>query len=296
MSAAHSHGTGRRLAGAVLLNAAITLIEFVGGLLSGSLALVSDAGHNLSDTLALVLGLAGEKAASRQPTARYSFGLRRLEVIVALANSLSLVAIAIFIAFEAAERFAHPRTIDAPVMLSVAAFGLAGNLFSIMLLHRHRRDSLNLRAAFLHLFYDALSSLAVVAVGVLLLFFPWTWLDLVVSLLIVVMMVWSSLGIITEAMRILLQAAPRGIDPQRVQEAVLALPGIVSLHGLHIWSVSSSEVFLSCHLRVGENADRDQLILNVNRLLAEQFGIEHTALQVECGDICSRAGEEKCCR
>jgi len=278
------------------LNAVITLAEFIGGLISGSLALLSDAGHNLSDTLALILGFAGEKAASSRPSVRFSFGLRRLEVIVALVNAVSLLAISIYIAVRAVQRLINPEPIFAPLMLAVALVGLTGNFASIVLLHRFRQQNLNLRAVFLHLFLDTLSSVSVVAAGVLLLFYDnFWWLDPIVSLFIVALVGVSSVGVLVESMRIILQAAPSSIDPRQVARALRELDGVESLHGLHIWAVNSTETFLSCHVCARPEVEHDRLIQNINRMLAERFGIEHSAVQIETTDFCNRQ-EEKCCR
>jgi cobalt-zinc-cadmium efflux system protein len=293
----HGAGAGKKLGWVILANAAITVAEFVAGMISGSLALVSDSGHNLSDVLALILGYAGERAAHKRPTARFSFGLRRLEVLIALVNALSLVVIGVLIVLAAAERFKKPVEVQGGLTLIVALVGLLGNAVSILILHRHRRQNLNLKAVFLHLLFDTISSLLVVAVGVVLVFRPWYWLDLLASLAIVVMMVVSSAGIIAEAVRIFLQAAPGSIDPQEVRGAILALDEIQSVHGLHIWSVSSNEVFLSCHVCTGDpSLDTNQAILAINRLLAERFKIEHSTIQVETSQICTADGGGNCCR
>lgn len=297
-SHAHAHSEeakGGRLFAVILLNVVITVAEFTAGLLSGSLALVSDAGHNLSDVLALILGYAGEKATERKPTARFSFGFRRAEVLIALVNALSLVAIGAFVIVEAVARFRNPSPIDATLMLPVACIGLFGNLFSMLILRHERERNLNLRAAFLHLAFDTLSSVAVVGVGIVVFFRPWLWLDLIVSLLIVVMMVWSSIGIIGESLRILLQAAPDSIDPERVRAVILGQEGVGEVHGLHIWSVNSNEIFLSCHICLDGHAPAsDRVIEAINDVLAQTFGIRHTTLQVETEPLCKGA-ETDCC-
>ena len=297
----HDHGTpAGRLGLVIVLNVIITVAEYVAGVLSGSLALISDAGHNFSDVLALLLGYAGEKVSRRKPSARYSFGLRRFEVLVALINALTLIGIGIFIVVEAVERFHDPVTIDPGILIPVAALGLAGNFISMALLHKDRERSLNMKAAFLHLLYDTLSSAAVVAVGVLLLFKPWFWLDLVISLGIVGMIVYSSAGILTESLRVFMQAAPESVNPKTIHNDLLSIEDISAVHGLHIWSVSSREVFLSCHLCTPQPLDDpNDLIQRVNDMLAQDHGIAHTTLQIETGDRCPRPfdpEDDGCCR
>jgi cobalt-zinc-cadmium efflux system protein len=189
----------------------------------------------------------------------------------------------------------NPEPIFAPLMLGVALVGLTGNFASILLLHRFRRRSLNLRAVFLHLLLDTLSSVSVVAAGVLLLFYNLWWLDPIVSLFIVGLVGVSSIGVLIECMRIILQAAPSNIHPHQVAQALEKLDGVESLHGLHIWAVNSTEIFLSCHICARPEIEPDRLIQNINRMLSERFGIEHSAVQIETSDFCNRQ-EEKCCR
>lgn len=294
----HDHGRmhGSRLALVILFNALITVAEFIGGFFSGSLALVSDAWHNLSDVLSLMLGYAGEKISSKEGAKHYTFGLRRFEVLAALLNSLALLLVGVYIVYEAALRFIHPSPINLSIMLPVAFIGLAGNFLSLVFLFRSRHDSINIRAAFLHLFYDALSSVAVIIAAVALYFTGHLWIDLCISLFIVVMMIWSSLGIISESLRIFLQGAPQNIDPEMVYNDILSLEGIEGIHGLHIWSVSSSEVFLSCHicLKQSNHKSSDGIIREVNSLLEKKYCISHTTLQIENTLLC-RTENGDCC-
>jgi cobalt-zinc-cadmium efflux system protein len=295
----HGNGAGRvKMLVIILFNAIITIAEYAGGMISGSLALISDAGHNLSDVLALILGYAGERVSGKKPDRTYTFGLKRFEVLIALVNSLSLIFIGLYIVYEAVMRYLNPLPIDPKIMLPVAAIGLAGNVFSILVLGRDRESNLNLRAAFLHLLYDAISSLAVIGVAVVLLFSGLYVLDLVISIVIVLMMVWSSIDILKESLRIFMQGTPRHIDADEVYNAVLSVENIASVHGLHIWSISSSETFLSCHICIASdagNVDTDGIIRRVNKLLEERFGIDHTTLQVEVAEFCNMR-DGTCCR
>ena len=295
----HHHGAagGRKFIFVILLNSVITAAEYAGGILSGSLALVSDAGHNLSDVLSLALGYAGEKVSGRRPDRRFSFGLKRFEVAVALVNALALLAIGAYILYEAAVRYFHPVPIDIRVMIPVGLVGLAGNLASILVLARDRKSTLNVKAAFLHLLYDAISSVAVIVAGIALMITGMPVIDLAISVLIVVMMAVSSLSILRDSARIFLQGTPGHIDPDRVYEDISHVGNVESVHGLHIWSVDSTEVFLSCHIIAacanGER-DTDDIIKQVNAMLGERYGIYHTTLQIENSRICAESGE--CCR
>jgi cobalt-zinc-cadmium efflux system protein len=289
-------GSGGRFALVILLNAAITAAEYIGGILSGSLALISDAGHNLSDVLSLALGYAGEKVSEKKPDKSFSFGLKRFEVIVALVNALTLLGIGFYIVYEAAARYLNPVPIDVWIMLPVAVIGLGGNLFSMLLLMKERGRTLNLKAAFLHLLYDTVSSVAVIAAGIVLYFTGIALVDLVMSLAIVLMIAASSFSIIRESARIILQGTPAHIDPDDLLRDISAVENVGGVHGLHVWSINSNEVFLSCHLCVSEAAeggDTDAIIRNVNAMLDTKYGICHTTIQVENTRICN---PETCCR
>ncbi len=299
----HNHineaGTSR-LVFAIFFNGIITAAEFIGGFLSGSLALISDAGHNLSDVFSLILGLVGEKMARSKPGPVYTFGLKRLEVAIALANAIALVIIGVYITQEALQRFHNQVHIRAEILLPVAVVGLAGNAISILLLHRHRNESLNMKAAFLHLFFDTISSVGVVAVGIAMLFMDAALLDVLIALVIVVMIAYSSFGIFREAFRIFMQGAPTGMDVSEVQKSLEEVDGVKSVHGLHIWSVSSSEVFLSCHICLDAgytSRSTDNLIVRINRMLRSRFGIHHTTIQIENKQMCGLDKKNnECCR
>jgi len=289
----HRHGLKEltlktRFVFTIVFNIIISAAELAGGLLSGSLALISDATHNISDAIALVFGYLGEKVSEKKPDLEYSFGLRRFEVITAVVNAIALWAIGFFIIYEAVLRWTNPVEINLKLMVPIAIIGLAGNMASIFVLGREHKN-MNARAAFLHLLYDAITSVIVIATGVLMYFTGALWLDPLVSIVISVFMIFSSYGILAEALRIFLQMAPRGIDTRDVYRSILETSGATDVHGLHIWSVSSSEVFLSCHVCMGQargSADNDRIISSLNEMLLEKFGISHTTIQVEAGRFC----------
>lgn len=293
----HHHAAGGRLLLVIIFNMIITAAEYVGGLLSGSLALISDAGHNLSDVLSLIMGYAGEKVSEKRPDDKFTFGLKRFEVAVALVNALSLIGIGLYIVYEAVARYLNPVPIDLRVMVPVAFIGLAGNLFSMLLLLRDRHRTLNMKAAFLHLLYDTVSSVAVIGATVILYFTGMVLVDLLISLVIVLMIAGSSFSIIRDSMRIFLQGTPAHINAAEVFRDIERVPGVGSVHGLHIWSINSTEVFLSCHICAGGppgGSDTDGIIRSVNAMLENKYWIRHTTLQVENTRICSDSGT--CCR
>ncbi|MEZ5360191.1 MAG: cation diffusion facilitator family transporter [Candidatus Zixiibacteriota bacterium] len=284
----HSHGAdSKKLGLTILLNLVITVAEFIGGVISGSLALLSDALHNLSDVIALILAWFGAKGAALKPTSRSTYGFKRLEVVTAFINALALVVIAVYIIFEAFERYSNPQPINGVIMLSVAVIGLLGNVLSVWILHRDRNKTINNRAAFLHMLYDAISSVGVIIGGIVILLTGWYLLDLILSILISMMILWSSFDILKEATGIFMEVAPRGIDSERVKAAIEELPQVSEAHHIHIWSISSSQVALSCHvvLEDGNCEGCTAVIREIHELLAERFGITHATIQPE-GNIC----------
>ncbi len=292
----HNHGlnTNRgRLLGAIIFNSIITAAEYIGGIMSGSLALISDAGHNLSDVLSLILGYAGEKFSSGKSDKKYSFGMKRLEVFIAAVNAASLLAVAVYILYESYERYKNPVTINISIMIPVAIVGLAGNVFSLIILSGGRKENLNMRAAFLHLMYDAISSVAVIIAGVILYFANIFWIDIAVSLIIVLMIIWSSSGILKESFRIFFQGTPAGIDTDEVCRSLLSIDSVKDVHGLHIWSINSTEAFLSCHIHI-DSDNGDTIINKANAMLKEKFGITHTTIQIENSLLCK--SNDSCCR
>jgi cobalt-zinc-cadmium efflux system protein len=274
---------GKRLSITILLNIGITGAEAAGGILSGSLALLSDAGHNLSDVIALVLAYFGARGARLKPTKRSTYGFKRLEVVTAFINALALVAIALFIVIEAFGRYRNPQPIEATLMLSVAAAGLLGNLLSVWILRRDRRKTINVRAAFLHMLYDAFASVAVIIGGFVILLTGWYPIDLILSVIIAMMIFWSSLDIIKEAGGVFMEAAPRGIDVDEVGRTIASVPRVKGVHHLHVWSISSSEVALSCHICLAEEdfTEYPAIILAVHNALRDAHGIDHATIQPE---------------
>jgi cobalt-zinc-cadmium efflux system protein len=282
----------RRLALTLGLVLAYTAAEALGGWWSGSLALLADAGHMLSDGGALALALLAARAARRPPTPSHTWGFRRAEILAALANGLTLVAIAVYTLVEAARRFGQPLHVDGPVVLGVASGGLLVMLVSLFVLHGGRSESLNVRGVWLHVATDALGSLGVIATGALIWGFGWQWTDLVASLAIAGLIGHSAWGLLREVAHILMEGAPRDVAVEEVQTALEALPAIEEVHDLHVWSIGGDLVSLSCHVVADADASRDRVLEDASRLLRRRFGVHHTALQVEgrnCGRPCAGA-------
>jgi len=281
----HSHT--KKFGITIILNIVITIAEYIGGIFSGSLALISDAGHNLSDVLSLILGYFGEKISDKESTKKHTFGFKRFEIFTALINSLSLWAIGIFIIYEAISRLKTTESISIGLMIGIAFIGLFGNLFSILVLNKEKDESLNMKAAYTHLFYDTISSIAVIISGIVIYFTGWVILDLLISIFISLMIFYSGFEIIKKSIHIFMQGTPEGIEFDEVYQTILNINGVESLHNLHIWSIDSDEIFLSGHICINKKKSNSKKILEeINELILEKYHIENSAIQIEEDDFC----------
>ena len=285
--AGHSHGTRategnrRRLTATLALSGGYLVAEVVGGYLSDSLALLADAGHMLSDVAALGLSLFALWVAGRPPTPARSFGYYRAEILAALVNGATLVAIAIFIVVEACGRFREPPEVQGAMMMGIAAGGLAVNLVGLWILNAGKSESLNVRGAWLHVLTDALGSVGAIAAGLLIWLLGWRWIDPAVSVLIALLVVYSSWSLLKESVAVLMEWAPRGIDVDGVHDAMLSIPGVAAVHDLHVWTIASGMNSLSAHVETTEDASGRELLKALQGRLHERFGIEHATLQIE---------------
>lgn len=278
----HHHGV-RRLAVSLAVTAGIMVAEGVGGWISGSLALVSDAGHMATDVAALALALLAVLFASRRPDQKRTYGFRRAEVLAAQANVAGLVLLTGWIAWEAVDRLSHPHEhIELGVMAGVAAVGLVANLVVLgVLRHDH---GINARSAFLHVLGDAISSVVVLlGAGAMWIEPGWTWIDPLLSLGIAVVIVWGALRLSLEIADILMEAVPAHLEIEDVCGTIGAAPGVLAVHDLHVWTISTGHYALSAHVVVDrEELGRNDAILDdVKSRLQERFSIDHTTIQIE---------------
>jgi cobalt-zinc-cadmium efflux system protein len=287
---ASTAGSARRLGLSLAVTAGIMVAEAVGGLVSGSLALISDAGHMLTDVAALGLALLAVRFASRPADDKRTFGFRRAEVLAAQANVAGLVILTAWIAWEAVDRLRHPGSpIELPVMAGVATVGLIANL--VVLRWLHADHSLNARSAFLHVVGDTVSSVVVLAGAVAMWFRPaWTWIDPVLSLGISVLILWGALRISLEIADILMEAVPRHLAIEEVCGAMGSVPGVLAVHDLHLWTISSGLYALSAHVVVGEEdlGRNDAILDDVKGRLRAGFHIDHTTIQIESAGYAHR--------
>jgi cobalt-zinc-cadmium efflux system protein len=278
------HAERRTLALALGLTASYTVVEVVGGILTGSLALLADAVHMLSDNVSLAVALTAVWLAGKPPTPERTYGYKRAEVLAALANGIALVALSVWIFYEAVVRLSDPPEVLAGWMLLVALAGVAVNVGAGALLSRQRRGSVNVDAAFRHVLADLLGSAGVVVAAVTILLTGWEQADPLVSMLIGVLVLASSWTILRDTTGILLEAAPRGIDTRAVGARLANAEGVVEVHDLHIWTITSGFPALSAHVLVGRDEDCHERRRQLQGLLAAEFGIEHTTLQVDHAD------------
>jgi cobalt-zinc-cadmium efflux system protein len=274
------------------LAASYMLAEIAGGLWTGSLALLADAAHMAADVAALALSLFAFWLARRPASAGRTYGYQRAEILAALANGSALVAVAIGIALEAAERIGAPAPVRAAPMLAIAAGGLAVNGLGLFLLREGRGDNLNLRGAWLHLLSDALGSGAAIGAGLAILLFDWRLADPLASLAIAALVIHAAWSLLRETVAVLMESAPGHIDVDRVREAIRAVAGVESVHDLHVWTITSGRVSLSCHVCAVDGAPSARLLQAIQRRLREDFGIAHSTIQVEPRDF--EEAEEIC--
>jgi len=270
----------RRLQVALALAASFMVAEVVGGLWANSLALLADAAHMLADAAALGLALFAAWISRRPPSPRRTYGYYRAEILAALANGAALVAIAVVIVVEAVRRLAAPLEVRPAVMIPVAVLGLGVNLAMLAVLRDSRNANLNLRGAWLHVVTDALGSLQAIVAGVLIAAWGWSWADPAASLAIAALVLYSAWGLVREAVSVLMESAPGGLDVDEVRRAILAVPGVCGAHDLHIWAISSAFVALSVHVEAREE-DHRAVLAGVREVLAHRFGIHHSTIQLE---------------
>ncbi|HKU50376.1 MAG TPA: cation diffusion facilitator family transporter [Nitrososphaera sp.] len=267
----------------LLVTAAVAALEFAGGFFSGSISLVSDAVHVLTDVIAMALSLFAVILATRSHSGKMTFGYHRAEVLAALANGITLVILSAWILYEAFERVLQPRQIDAPIMLVVAALGLAGNLVVIILLKGHAHKSINIQSAFVHVIYDTVSSVAVIITGFVAFYSGIVILDPLVAFLIAGLIARSAYTIVKGSTHILLEGAPSEIDIQDVTNSLMGVDGVVDVHDLHVWTISTGMVALSGHVVARDQmlSQSGKLLDGINKVLADKYSIRHTTIQLE---------------
>ncbi|MEO5579432.1 MAG: cation diffusion facilitator family transporter [Gemmatimonadaceae bacterium] len=283
--AGHSHGargtSSKRLAVVLVLSATYMVAEIVGGLLSNSIALLADAGHMLSDVGALALALFALWIAKRPPNSRRTYGYARTEILAALVNGATLVGISLYVFVEAFGRLRNPPAVAGAVVMGIAAGGLLMNLAGLWILNAQKGENLNVRGAWLHVLTDALGSVGAIIGGFAVWQLGWAWADPAISILIGLLVIYSSWALLRDSVAVLMEGAPRHIDVDAVRDALCGCPGVSSVHDLHVWTISSGINSLSAHLTVTGEESNEATLQRLQQALSRQFGISHTTLQLE---------------
>jgi cobalt-zinc-cadmium efflux system protein len=291
----HDHGhahfePGKKISKPLLTVLAITasfaVLELVGGLISGSLALLSDAGHMFTDILALTLSLAAAVVSQREATAKQTFGYLRVEILVALVNGVALIFVSIYIMYEAVGRLTNPTGIDSQLMLLVAIAGLGANVAGILILRERSKENLNVRGAFLHMLGDLLSSVGVIVAALLIFLFNWTVADPIISIAISLIIMYGAARLCQQSAYILLEFTPAHIELSEVRTSLLKVPGVEDVHDIHAWTISSGVYALSAHVRVSDQpvSACSCIVKACENLLSKKYQIKHSTLQLEYAD------------
>jgi len=277
--------SSRPLKIALVIVLVVMLAEVIGGILSNSLALLSDAGHMLVDALALGLSLFAITIARRPATPTKTYGYHRVEIMAALANGTTLILVSLYIFYEAYHRFLDPPPVQTPLMLLVATIGLMANLTGILLLRKVSRSNLNIKAAFWHIIGDTISSVGVIVGGVIILVTGWYIADPIIAVFIGGIILRGAVRLVSESVDILLEAVPKHIQVDRVIQTIKNVSGVDDVHDIHVWTITSGMHALSAHLRIEDQkvSQSAEIVETVSRDLARYFNITHTTLQLECG-------------
>jgi len=286
MSEHHHHHdvSGKNLFITIVLNIIITVSQIIGGIISGSLALLSDAMHNLSDVLALLIAYFANRLAARPNNESKTFGYKRAEILAALFNSSVLIGIAIFLIIEAFHKFYRPETVNSVWVIGLGILSIVLNAASVLLIKDDAHDNMNIKAAYLHLLTDVMTSVAVVVGGVLMYYFGIFWIDPLISLLIAGYLIWASAGLVMETIAILMQFTPKGIDINEVVKTIEKEDSIQNVHHLHIWKLDDHQIHLEAHLDFMQDvklSKTNQVIDALEKTLHDKFDVEHATFQCE---------------
>lgn len=285
---AHTHaaptGDERRLLLALTLTGGFMVAEVIGGLVSGSLALIADAGHMATDTAALALAWFSTRLARRPATVLRSYGYHRAQVLAAFINGSALIGVSLWIVIEALQRIFAPVEVRGEMMLVVAALGLAVNIAAFAVLHGGGSENLNVRGALLHIVADLLGSAAAILGAIVIIFTGWMPIDPLLSILVALLIVRSAWSLVTRAWHVLMEGAPEGFDVDAlVRELKEAAPGVIDVHHVHVWALTPERPLVTLHARIEEDASHEHVLFKLSKTLRERFGLEHATIQIERG-------------
>lgn len=292
----HHHSSNKKaLFWSFVLIATFMFVEVIGGYITNSLALLSDAGHMLSDAAALGLSLFAIVLGERKATQKNTYGYRRFEIIAAALNGITLILISAYIFYEAFQRIQNPPEIQSLGMLTISVIGLLINIAAAFILMRgNKEENLNVKSAYLHVLGDMLGSVGAIVAALLIFFFGWGWADPVASIIVAFLIIISGIRVTKESFHILMEGAPTSIDTMKVRETLALIPHVKEVHDLHIWSITSGMSMLTCHISMSNEGEHDIILHQAQKLLSEEFHIEHSTIQVEKEEIGCPNSDQKC--
>lgn len=286
----HNHDTNQvsmpKLIFIFILNLIITIAQIVGGIISGSLALISDAIHNLSDSFSVILAWFAQVLSRKPSTLKSTFGYKRAEILAAFINSVALIGISVYLIFEAVNRLLHPNPVDAKWMFWLGLLGLIANGISVLILEREKNKNINIKAAYLHLLGDALTSIAVIAGAVLIWSFNIVWVDAVVTILIGIYLLAHTGKLLKESVTILMQMTPADLDITEIKSRLIKIEGLKNIHHIHVWNLTDKLLHFECHLNLEHDlqvSETNVICNKVRKILHHEFNIEHVTIQFEYG-------------
>lgn len=280
----HHQVEGKNLLFSIVLNIVITVAQIIGGILSGSLALISDALHNFSDVLSLVFSYIANKLSKKKASVNQTFGYKRAEILTAFINAITLIIVALYLVFEATTRFFHPEVIKSNLVIWMAILGILANGFSALMLKKEADYNLNMKSAYIHLFTDMLASVAVLIGGILMKYFQIYWIDSVLTFVIAIYLIFIGLDLLRDSTKILMLFTPSHIDINEIVDEVHKISGVSKLHHIHVWHLNEQELHLEAHLDCSEDikiSDFNILLSKIEKVLLEKFQINHINIQPE---------------
>ena len=280
----HHEVTGKNLFWVILLNAGISLAELIGGIIAGSMALISDAIHNFSDVISLIVSYIANRLSKKAATEKQTFGYKRSEIIAAFLNSSTLIILAIFILYEAIQRILHPNPIKSNLVIWLALGSIAVNGLSVLFIKKDAKDNINMKSAYLHLLGDMMTSIAVLIGGIIMKYYQIYWIDAVFSILIAVYLIYMSWNIFKTSLKIMMQFTPENLDLNKIAKDIGQMDGVKNIHHIHIWQINEHDVMFEAHLDLVANCkitDFEMIMKNIKVYLKTHYGIEHTTLQPE---------------
>ena len=286
MGHAHHSSNMRRVIIALVLTGTFMIVEVIGGLLSGSLALLADAGHMLTDTMALALAAVAFKVSKRPADTRLTYGYQRFQILAAFVNGLSLLLIVGWILYEAIQRFITPENVMGPTMLVVASAGLVINIIAFVVLHGGDRENLNIRGAALHVAGDLLGSVAAIVAAVIIIYTGWMQIDPILSVAVAILILKSAWALVKRSAHVLLEGAPEWLDIEAMQRHLVdRIPEVVSIHHVHVWGMTPQDLMLTMHVQIdSEPGNPTDVIRQVKEQLSEEYGIGHSTIEIETVD------------